>query len=240
MLATSTMCGPQARAEEPESSTAQTIAPTPTVERDTRKFETWFPRFESGYRIGDFSFYQKLMRDDFVSFVTSVDDAVREELDDLGEKQFQIEKVHQRLRNDNDLVKLFGAFKQRLASAVVYYVSDDDNEFPSVKYVGKEFRLIVSNPGLGGERAALALIAPHYGNVQYPNEGDEITVGTWARVACWEDENWTKACGVRLRDMPAGMKDGIEDQFGKSINVRWRWRGFPTAIRTRYVDMRGG
>jgi hypothetical protein len=31
--------------------------------------------------------------------------------------------------------------------------------------------------------------------------------------------------------MPAKLKDVIEDEFGKSINVRWRWRGFGDQVK---------
>jgi hypothetical protein len=222
----------------PESEVPDGGAPVDAGVAPASLFETWFPRIAGGYRINDFDLYAALMKRDLISFASLMSESIKKELEDLADKPYQREKVHHRIRADRNLTSMFEAFRQKLATAVVYYKTESSNGLPELVYVRKEFRLVVGNDDLG-DLPAVTLIAPNYGRLAYPFGGEDVSLGKWSRAVCWRDADGQGTCGARLPDMPARLKDVIEDQFGKTISVRWRWRGFPVPARTRLVDFSG-
>ena len=42
-------------------------------------------------------------------------------------------------------------------------------------------------------------------------------------------------CSIRLPDVPATLRERLENEYGKTIKARWVWIGFPAKATTSYL-----
>jgi len=158
-----------------------------------------------------------VVRGDFETMVRLVDGDAAKRFDDVAEKPYKKAELVKELSRDRELGTKIQLAKKHLAAAN-YCLDLDTNNVGRVAFLSGSFRLGMGNSLMSDKLAAATVIGSPYSN------GTAITVGTWKRVECWEEEGFVKPCGPVFRDMPKDVKAVVEDA---NVQVRWKWRGLP-------------
>jgi hypothetical protein len=186
-------------------------------------FAKSFPASAGEHQILDWKLYAALASTELIAYAAAVDPTVARQLEQSKGKGYQTQQVEEALKRDPRVRAAFDDQRRRI-KAMALYVEGDGTEAckRSLVYVGQEFRLVLGEDSQRGDPLALATVAPSC--PQLLREGFQITAGRSPRFKCWPN-GYGRACGLRLPDMPAELKKVIEDQYPKSIKLRWRWRG---------------
>lgn len=200
-------------------------------------FARGLPTVADGRRVADWPLYAALVDDDMVAWAARLDPAVAKQRAERHDKAYQTQLLEAGIRGDQRLRALFAEQRRQVRSTVLYADADGgDGHCPRLVYVGNEFRLVVGQGDRGADPLALATFAPACSSALKP--GFQLTAGRSPRFKCWRAAATDDTlCGWRLPDMPAELKRVIEDEYPRSIKLRWRWRGLGGAARARYVDL---
>jgi hypothetical protein len=211
--------------------------------RKTVDFETAFAaRFPGGpdeHQVADWKLYAALVDDDVVAYAARIDDGVAGRLEAARGKAYQTQQLETAIKQDKRLRAAFDDQRRRIRTMMLY--SDGEGAAGgacrrSIVYVATEFRLVLGTRASGADPLASATVAP--GCAVSSDVHFQITAGRSPRFRCWPGVNETM-CGWRLPDMPDSLKEVIEDQYPRSIKLRWHWRGLGAVSRVRSVDSNG-
>ena len=203
-------------------------------------FAKRFPAVGTEHHILDWPLYTALVSGDIVTYAVRIDPANAARMETLKGKEYQIQQLEEGFKRDSRLVNAFDDHRRRLKSMIVFVDGDgvqgDACHHPLV-YVADEFRLVLGQSNGGaGDPLSHATIAPGCPRVLATEF--QITAGRSTRFICWTSD-YVTTCGWRLPDMPAALKDVIENIYPGSVKLRWRWRGVDGTVRSRYLDGNG-
>ena len=200
-------------------------------------FAKSFPGAGGEHQIVDWALYAALVGGDLVGYAAAIDPAVGRRLKETKGKAYQTQEVEDLVKGDKRLRASFEEQRRRIRSMVLY-VEGEAREGcrRALVYVGREFRLLLGDYGEGQDPLSTATVAPSC--PQRLNPGFQITAGRSPRFKCWPGRDAT-TCGYRLPDMPVELKRVIENEYPRTIRLRWQWRGVAGPTRIGYVDDNG-
>ncbi len=216
-----------------ESAKADSEASVPSSPQ-LREFDADFPVLRDGRNLTDIDLFRLFVSNDFIGFLAHEDQAVSDKLGELDDKPYQREKYEQELRRHTALSEEFRRRRNALSGSIFYYtVSPDDQPSVEMKYIDKQFRLQTNCSTTSADKIAMTVVTN--GELESLNDTD-ISAGRSHRSDCWSDPETTETCcGLRLPDLPTRLKASIEDEFGKTVHLRWRWRGFGEPTKTNLL-----
>ncbi len=199
-------------------------------------FAASFPERAGVHLVADWALYAALVAGDVVAYAARVDPAQAEARDLRRGKVYQTQLWKEGLRGDSRLGAAFADQRRRLRSMVLSAEGDSaEGGCPRLVYRPDGFRLIVGQGAVGQNRLSHATILPTCAD---NGTGFQITAARSPRFDCWAQAGET-ACGWRLSDMPKSLKRTIEDDFHRSIKLRWRWRGLSGVVQVPLLDENG-
>jgi hypothetical protein len=196
-------------------------------------FAKSFPLVAGAHAVGDWSLYAALVAGDLVSYASKIDPSVALRFQQNTGKGYQIRQLEEELKRDKQLRAAFEEHRRRISSMILFAQREGVGGYvcrQSLVYMGNEFRLILGETLVGAEPLLSAVVAP--GCSEVGETGLQITAGRSSRFKCWTVDR-IMTCGWRLPDMPAELKQVIENEYPTSIKVRWRWRGLAGVARVR-------
>ena len=205
-----------------------------------------FPSYADGRQVTDFGPYAALVANDLIPFLGD-DTLAAKQLEDLADKPYQLQKLKRVILSNKALKASFKRCRDQVSKVPLYYLPADDTGHEEasspLKFIGGEFRFIIGCGLANSDKAALTMLLGSGERVQMNDTVilDDVSAMYSPRVRCWPDEDdpFERCCGLSLKGMPARMKDVIEDEFGKTIAVRWRWKGFGSPTKAAYGAMGG-
>ncbi len=197
-------------------------------------FAAGFPGIAAEHHVADWKLYTALVDDDLVAYAARIDPGIGGRIEEARGKGYQMQQIEAAIKQNKPLRAAFDEQRRRIRTMVLYTDGDEGGMCRrSVVYADGEFRLILGARSRGADRLASATVAPSC--AEAGNARLQITAGRSPRFKCWAGVNET-TCGWRLPDMPQSLERVIEDQYPRSIKLRWRWRGLGGVSRVRFVD----
>jgi hypothetical protein len=211
------------------------LAAMPALRDYEAAFAVAFPALAGGHRVVDWKVYAALAEGDLVAYAIAIDPSLGRQREQIKGKGYQIQELDESIKGDARLRAAFDSQRIRMKSMVLY--ADDGGEDRcqhTLVYDGQEFRLMFGQSNPGDDPQATAMLAPSCSRTL--DSGFQINAGRSSRFKCWPSES-TTTCGYRLQDMPIELKRVVENDYPKSIKLRWRWRGLGTVTRLRGGDV---
>jgi hypothetical protein len=180
-----------------------------------------------------FELYDAIESVDMVKVARRLNKQTEEELADLEKdgRDYALSKAATTIKKDIILRNTILAVRARVARSRISYVPYVPDDLPALKWTGREFRLRLAFSEIG-DRVGAAIFR---GDALEPQPSD-FSAASWTRTTCGRDaEEMRTVCNIRLHDVPAALKERLENEYGKTIKVRWVWTGFPAKMATSYL-----